>query len=81
VWGEADKLRSRGKLLELGKEIRCPVVAIHGDYDPHPFEGVREPLSRVLKNFRFILLEKCGHKPWIEREAKESFYTLLRNEI
>jgi pimeloyl-ACP methyl ester carboxylesterase len=81
VWGEADELRSRGKLLELGKEICCPVVAIHGDYDPHPFEGVREPLSRVLKNFRFILLEKCGHKPWIEREAKESFYTLLRNEI
>jgi pimeloyl-ACP methyl ester carboxylesterase len=81
VWEEADELRSCGKLLELGKEIHCQVVAIHGDYDPHPFEGVREPLSRVLKDFRFILLEKCGHRPWIEREAKERFYNMLRNEI
>ncbi len=81
VWEEADKLRSCEKLLELGRKIRCQVVAIHGDYDPHPFEGVREPLSGVLKEFRFVLLEKCGHKPWIEREAKEKFYELLRNEI
>lgn len=81
VWREAEKLRSRGKLLELGKNIRCRVVAIHGDYDPHPFKGVQEPLSAILKDFRFILLEKCGHMPWIEREAKERFYELLRNEI
>ena len=56
VWGEADKLRSSGKLLKLSASIRCPVVAIHGAYDPHPAAGVREPLSRVLKDFRFILL-------------------------
>ena len=81
VWEEASEFRSSGKLLELGKTIYCPVVAIHGDYDPHPFEGVRDPLSRVLKDFRFILLEKCGHMPWIEREAKEKFYNLLKKEI
>ena len=81
VWEEASKLRSRGELLELGKGIGCQVIAIHGDYDPHPFEGVQEPLSRVLRDFKFILLKKCGHKPWIEREAKEKFYELLRNEI
>ena len=81
VWEETSELRNSGKLLELGKNILCPVVAIHGDYDPHPFEGVREPLSGVLKDFRFILLEKCGHMPWIEREAKERFYNLLKKEI
>lgn len=81
VWEEASELRSKGKLLEIGQGIRCQVVAIHGDYDPHPFEGVREPLYRILKDFRFILLEKCGHKPWIEREAKERFYDLLGGEI
>lgn len=81
VWEEASKLRSQGKLLKLGKEIRCQVVAVHGNYDPHPFEGVREPLSRVLKDFRFILLENCGHRPRIEREAKKKFYNLLRNEV
>lgn len=81
VWEQAVELRRSGKLLELGKKVRCPVVAIHGDHDPHPYAGVEAPLSRVLKDFRFILLERCGHRPWIEREAKDRFYSILRNEI
>ena len=81
VWQEAEKLRSSGELLEMGKQILCPVLAIHGDYDPHPPEGVKEPLSRVLKDFRFILLEKCGHTPWLERQARDRFFEILKNEI
>ena len=81
VWNDASHLRSSGRLLELGKSIPCPVVAIHGDYDPHPAEGVKEPLSRVLKDFRFILLEKCGHRPWLERHARDRFYDTLKSEI
>jgi len=80
VWQEARELRKTGKLLELGKKIKCPVVAIHGNYDPHPYAGVKEPLSQVLRDFRFILLQKCGHKPWIER-GKEEFYRILMEEI
>ncbi|MDD5072821.1 MAG: alpha/beta hydrolase [Candidatus Omnitrophica bacterium] len=81
VWKEASELRRSGKLLEFVKDIRCPVVAIHGDYDPHPAEGVQKPLSAILKNFRFILLDHCGHKPWIEKEAREKFFELLKNEL
>jgi pimeloyl-ACP methyl ester carboxylesterase len=81
VWEEAAELRRKGELLELGKQIKCPVVAIHGDYDPHPAEGVRKPLSAILKSLRFILLENCGHKPWIERQAKDSFYEILKEEL
>ncbi|MFH1513927.1 MAG: alpha/beta hydrolase [bacterium] len=81
VWSDAEKLRASGKLLEMGKLIQCPVVAIHGDYDPHPAEGVREPLSRVLKDFRFILLEKCGHEPWKEKDARDEFYRILKAEL
>jgi pimeloyl-ACP methyl ester carboxylesterase len=81
VWQQAEELRISGELLELGKAIQCPVLAIHGDYDPHLAEGVREPLFRVLKDFRFILLEKCGHEPWIERFARDKFYEILRREI
>jgi pimeloyl-ACP methyl ester carboxylesterase len=81
VWGQAEQLRSSGKLLELGKRIQCPVVAIHGDYDPHPSAGVVEPLSLTLKDFRFILLEKCGHRPWLERSARDSFYNILKQEL
>ena len=74
-------MRDRIELLALGKEITCPVVAIHGDYDPHPVAGVREPLSRVLRDFTFIILEKCGHEPWIEKYARDEFYEILRREI
>jgi len=81
VWEQAEQLRSSGKLLELGKRIRCPVVAIHGDYDPHPAEGVAEPLSHILKDFRFILLEKCGHRPWLEVSARDKFYNILKKEL
>jgi pimeloyl-ACP methyl ester carboxylesterase len=81
VWAEAKKLRISGELLEMGKKITCPVVAIHGDYDPHLAEGVREPLSRVIKNFKFTLLVKCGHEPWMERHARDKFYEVLRKEI
>jgi len=77
VWAEADELRKNGKLLEYGKTITCPVVAIQGDYDPHPSEGVEKPLSKILKDFRFYPLEHCGHHPWFEKEAKSKFYEIL----
>ncbi|MEE8583140.1 MAG: alpha/beta hydrolase [Dehalococcoidales bacterium] len=81
VWPQAAELRRSCVLLELGRRIRCPVVAIHGDYDPHPASGVKEPLGRVLKDFRFFLLAKCGHHPWMERQAKDEFYGILKREL
>jgi len=81
VWTEAEHLRKTGSLLRQGRKIRCPVLAIHGEYDPHPAEGVQQPLSKVLRDFRFVLLPRCGHYPWLEREAKDSFYQTLFNEL
>jgi pimeloyl-ACP methyl ester carboxylesterase len=81
VWADAVRLRAGGGLLELGRHIRCPVVALHGDYDPHPAEGVRAPLAPVVRDFRFILLERCGHLPWIERQARDTFFAVLRAEL
>ncbi|MFA6333645.1 MAG: alpha/beta hydrolase, partial [Methanoregula sp.] len=79
VWDEACDLREKAILLQMGKAIKCPVVAIHGDWDPHPAEGVNDPLAKVLPDFQFVLLEKCGHRPWIERTASDAFYkTLVR---
>jgi len=81
VWDEACDLRHKKMLLYMARAITCPVIAIHGDYDPHPAEGVNIPLAQELKNFRFVLLKKCGHRPWIERNAAEEFYRLLVQEI
>lgn len=81
VWTEAAGLRRSGKLLQLAKSIRCPVVAIHGDYDPTPAEGVEKPLAEVIKDFHFILLKHCGHTPWIECEAKDTFYKIIKEQL
>ena len=80
LWPAAAELRRSGRLLGLGAGIRCPVVAVHGDHDPHPAEGVREPLMATLRDFRFVELEHCGHTPWLERRAKDAFYETLRRE-
>lgn len=81
VWKEAEHLRRTGELLEAGRRIICPVVAIHGDWDPHPAGGVREPLSSIMRSFQFILLPNCGHSPWMERQAKDKFYSILKKLI
>jgi pimeloyl-ACP methyl ester carboxylesterase len=81
VWKQAQELRTSGELVALGTHIHCPVVAIHGDYDSHPADGVKIPLSRVIKDFRFLPLENCGHRPWLERSAKNRFYEILNKEL
>ena len=81
VWGAAAEMRKTGTLLSMGQRIVCPVVAVHGDFDPHPAEGVEKPLSGVLKDFRFILLANCGHTPWIERQARDAFYEVMEKEL
>jgi pimeloyl-ACP methyl ester carboxylesterase len=81
VWPQVADMRSNGELLRRGGQIACPVVAIHGDYDPHPAAGVKEPLSRVVPDFRFMLLKDCGHTPWRERRAEAEFYKILEAEL
>ena len=76
VWNEAAAMRKSGGLLAMAPRIRCPVVALHGSYDPHPAQGVQVLAGRV-PDFRFILLDKCGHYPWVERYACREFYRLL----
>jgi pimeloyl-ACP methyl ester carboxylesterase len=77
---EAGAMRTSGALLRAAAAVRCPVVAIHGDYDPHPLAGVAEPLASVLEDFAMIELERCGHTPWIERHARSEFFQILRRE-
>lgn len=81
VWKEASDMRASGELLERISEIRCPVLALHGDYDPHPAIGVEQPLRERIASFDFKLLDKCGHKPWREIHAKDAFFKALENAV
>lgn len=81
VWKEAENLRKSGKLIKMGQKIKCPVIAIHGMYDPHPVNGVEIPLQKVINNFKIFKLQKCGHTPWKEIDAKNEFYSILIKEL
>jgi len=81
VWADFVALRDRpGFLKEEFSKIDTPAVVIHGDYDPHPIEGIRPFLEDCLTDVRFYILPNCGHYPWIERFAERQFYNILRKE-
>ena len=57
------------------------MTVIHGASDPHPVLGVTRPLEEAGLAPRVHLLADCGHTPWIERQARDRFFALLRQEI
>lgn len=82
VWNEFKVLRDRPGYLESEfSKIDIPAVVIHGDYDPHPIEGIRPFLEKCIKDIKFYMLPKCGHYPWIERHARKRFFEILENEL
>lgn len=81
VWKEAAELRKSGKLLERFERISCPLVLIQGAVDPHPSEGVIQPLRDRNVDIKSYVLDKCGHTPWREKYAREEFARVLFSEL
>lgn len=81
LMAEASALRESGELLNRALQVTCPVIALHGAYDPHPVDGIRVPLQNRLPRFRLTVLKQCGHDPWKEMYARETFFDLIRREF
>jgi pimeloyl-ACP methyl ester carboxylesterase len=81
VWSEAAEIRRNGRLLAQADAITCPVVIIHGDYDPHPWQGVVNPLKGRIRDVTCIRLKHCGHEPWHEKQARDKFFNFLKREL
>lgn len=81
VWKEAVGLRKSGKLLERFERISCSLVLIQGAVDPHPPEGVIQPLRDCNVDIKSYVLDKCGHTPWREKYAREEFLEVLFSEL
>lgn len=77
VWGEASTMRHEGVLMDILSKISCPVVLVHGRMDPHPLEGVAEPMKEAHVQFVQNVLDRCGHSPFNEKFASEAFYCIL----
>ncbi|HLD19625.1 MAG TPA: hypothetical protein VJB93_00015 [Patescibacteria group bacterium] len=55
------------------------VAILHGG--PGATGEMRPVAEELSQNFRFILLNHCGHTPWLEEEAQDRFYEILKAEI
>lgn len=77
IWKQAADWRTRGLLVGKLEEIVCPVYVIHGQDDPHPLEGVVEPLSRRGVRYQVQVLKNCGHSPFREKDAHADFFLHL----
>jgi proline iminopeptidase len=66
IFGLMGKYFAKYDLYEQLAGIQCPTLIIQGDYDPFPAEFGRK-IAQHIKNSRFLLIEHCGHFPYIER--------------
>ena len=81
IWKEASNLRKKKVLIKSLQKINSEIKIIHGNYDPHPVDGVIKPLNKLNKKYEFKLLEKCGHIPWKEEYTKDEFYNVLKKML
>jgi pimeloyl-ACP methyl ester carboxylesterase len=63
------------------ENINVPVTLIHGQYDPHPIEGILPFLEKCFPEISYHRLADCGHYPWNERQARARFYDIIRTEL
>ncbi len=77
TWNDVIRLQRDGVEPQAFSQIRAPVLMIHGDYDPHPGTATRDLLRKYIPHLEYLNLERCGHEPWREQHARESFAATL----
>jgi pimeloyl-ACP methyl ester carboxylesterase len=78
-WSDMIRLQSAGVYPAAFASITCPVLMLHGSYDPHPGALIRDSLQRVIPHLEYTELDRCGHAPWIEEHARDRFLSILRS--
>jgi pimeloyl-ACP methyl ester carboxylesterase len=74
TWSDMVRLLNEGAYPAGLAAIRCPVLMLHGDTDPHPGPGTRDDLREYIPHLEYRELARCGHSPWLERQAREEFF-------
>jgi len=76
-WADMLRLQQEGVYPAAFSAVRCPVLMIHGNWDPHPGRMTRDLLVRFVPGLQYVELPECGHFPWIEKRAREKFFSVL----
>ncbi len=77
-WDDMIALQEGGTYPAANAAIKCPVMMLHGEQDPHPGPMIRDSLTPHLPQLEYLELERCGHYPWLERHARDRFYEKAR---
>jgi pimeloyl-ACP methyl ester carboxylesterase len=78
TWNDMVRLQEAGLYPSAFSSISCPVLMLHGSYDPHPGKMIRDGLRPFLQHLEYQELRRCGHAPWIEEYARDEFLALVR---
>lgn len=77
TWADVIRLQEEGVQPAEFSNVQAPVLMLHGEEDPHPGTMIRDSLSPVIADLRYHEFAKCGHIPWLERHAREEFFSVL----
>jgi pimeloyl-ACP methyl ester carboxylesterase len=78
TWSDLERLQAAGVYPSAFRNIRVPVLMLHGAYDPHPGQMVLATLQPYLPQIEYVEWERCGHYPWKEKHARAEFFSKLR---
>ncbi|HOX38763.1 MAG TPA: alpha/beta hydrolase [Candidatus Brocadiia bacterium] len=77
TWADMLRLQSDGVYPAAFRRIICPVAMLHGAFDPHPGQMIRDGLRSLMPQLEYAEWEKCGHYPWREKAARDGFIAFL----
>jgi pimeloyl-ACP methyl ester carboxylesterase len=77
TWADMIRLQREGVCPAAFAAIRVPVLMLHGDADPHPGRLISEDLRPHIPQLEYQELPRCGHSPWLERQARQAFFEVL----
>jgi pimeloyl-ACP methyl ester carboxylesterase len=77
TWEDMLRLQEQDVYPAAFAAIDVPVLMLHGDHDPHPGRMIHSGLEPIIQRIEYRELERCGHYPWLEKEAREAFFHAL----
>jgi pimeloyl-ACP methyl ester carboxylesterase len=78
TWDDALRLQREGAHPAAFAAITSPVLMLHGAEDPHPGRMILDSLAPHIRRLEYRELAQCGHYPWLERAAREAFFSCVR---
>lgn len=79
TWNDMLRLQGQGVYPAAFAAIASPVILLHGAYDPHPGEMIRDSLKPYITQLEYQQWDRCGHNPWQERAVRDDFLATLRD--